>query len=182
MVNDFGIIHEKTPGIKPKQNGNNDASAAYTSTVQPIIISTTTAAMNTQKLFVIHTIQIIHPKVPSHSRFTHDHLIAMLAIHLHRSSHHSLTLQPLRPKHNRQLLLPLRLLLISLLLLLRFLLLPLLLHDATKRLLLLKQAPIYSSPHSPSLTLYRSTHTRTERHRQLQHLQRGHIYPSLHPH
>ena len=129
--------------------------------------NTAPRAKNTQILLISsHTSRIVRPKVPRHLCLTHNHLVTVLAIHLHRSSHHSLTTQPLHSKHNR---------------LLRLLLLPLLLHDATKRLLLLKQAPIYSSPHLPSLTLYRSTHTRTERHRQLQHLQRGHIYPSLHP-
>lgn len=155
--------------------------------VPPLIIynrsiETTPRANKTQVLLISsHTSQFLQPKVPSHSCLAHNHLVTVLAIHLHRSSHHSFTTQPLCSKHNRQLPIPLRLLFISPLLLLRLLLLSLLLHDATKRLLLLKQAPVYSSPHSPSLTLYRPTHTRTERHRQLQHLQRGHIYPSLHP-
>ena len=145
-------------------------------------IKTTPRAMKTQKLLIAsHISQILQPKVPRHLCLTHNHLVTVLAIHPHRSSHHSLTTQPLHSKHNRQLPIPLRLLFISLLLLLRLLLLPLLLHDATKRFLLLKQAPIYSSSHSLSLTLYRPTHTRTERHRQLQHLQRGHVYPSPHP-
>ena len=145
-------------------------------------IETTPRANKTQVLLISsHTSQFLQPKPPSHSRLTHNHLVATLAIHLHRSSHHSLTTQPLHSKHNRQLPIPLCLLLLSPLLLFRFLLLPLLLHDATERLLLLKQAPIYSSPHSLSLTLYRSTHIPTERHRQLQHLQRGNVYPSLHP-
>ena len=144
--------------------------------------NTAPRAKNTQILLISsHTSRIVRPKVPRHLCLTHNHLVTVLAIHPHRSSHHSLTTQTLRSKHNRQLPIPLRLLLLSLLLLLRFLLPPLLLHDATKRLLLLKQTPVYSSPHSLSLTLYRPTHTRTERHRQLQHLQRGHIYPSLHP-
>ena len=124
------------------------------STVQPRMMTITLRTNDTQNLVVNHTSQNIHPKVPSHSRFTHDHLIAMLAIHLHWSSHHSLTTQPLHSKLNRQLPVPLRLLFLSPLLLLRFLLLPLLLHDATKRLLLLKQAPIYSSPHLPPLSLF----------------------------
>ena len=152
------------------------------STVQPRMMTIVLRTNDTQKLLITsHTLQILHPKMPRHLCLTHNHLVTVLAIHPHRSSHHSLTTQTLRSKHNRQLLVPFRLLFLPLSLLLRFLLLPLLLHDATKRILLLKQAPNYSSPHSLSLTLYRSTHTRTERHRQLQHLQRGHVYPSLHP-
>ena len=124
------------------------------STVQPRMMTITLRTNDTQNLVVNHTSQNIQPKTPRYLCLTHDHLIAMLAIHPHWSSHHSLITHSLHSKHNRQLPIPLRLLFLSPLLLLRFLLLPLLLHDATKRLLLLKQAPIYSSPHLPSLSLF----------------------------
>ena len=117
-----------------------------------------------------------------------NHFIAILAINPHRPTHYSLIIPMQESKSDCQfpisylfLFLPLSLLFRPFLLLFLPLLPPLFLHYATKRLLLLKQTTICSSSPYSFLTLYRSTHTQTERHSELQHLQRRHVYPLCHP-
>lgn len=121
-------------------------------------------------------------------RYAFNHFIALLAIHPNRPTYYSFIIPLLFSKSDCQfpisylfLFLPLSLLFRPLLLLFLSPFPPLFLHYATKRLLLLKQTTICSSSPHLFLTLYRSTHAQTERHSELQHLQRRYVYPLCHP-